>query len=533
MSEVAAFDELICEFYKVWFRYHPIAAIFAGVSGYEGLLAADGDDDVGALASWLSSLLVSLEELDYTALDQDRQLDMQLIFGAAMIEHRTLLECDWRHRDPAKYLPLRAMQELVVRQPEKFCEAMQGILAGTVDYLRSARGQLSELPEIVSTLWLADALETADAGVPWLKRLERELPQTRECCTDLGRLQALSNKAVKAIEDFREYLIKDLAPLAGGTAECGPELASRLLKHRHQLDLTEEDALQMARLTQAQTQQRVEQQGLTLERIREQIANETMLSGEARLQAYRDEAEQLRRFVQEQHLLQPPDQVLDFCVTDHCFTKCECGSYLRSETGGVFLIPDGKQLGGGESRASIRLRSLYGGWAGRHFLAWAGGVQAHSLVRQINLSAAFKRGWAHYMSHLLEERGYFSEEDMPQLSQRRLALAEQAVVDLEFHMGMISSMQALERLQALSDLPGWAESSLTALSRRPTDAFMALIGASLMDTTRQIVSREQPQLSLQAFHSQLLAHGAVSLPLVVKRVFGEEIWQQVTDEVLT
>ncbi len=533
MSEVAAFDELICEFYKVWFRYHPIAAIFAGVSGYEGLLAADGDDDVGALASWLSSLLVSLEELDYTALDPDRQLDMQLIFGAAMIEHRTLLECDWRHRDPAKYLPLRAMQELVVRQPEKFCEAMQGMLAGTADYLRSARGQLSELPEIVSTLWLADALETAEAGVPWLRRLERELPQTRECCSDLGRLQALSNKAIKAIEDFREYLIKDLAPLAGGTAECGPELASRLLKHRHQLDLTQEDALQMARLTQAQTQQRVEQQGLMLERIREQMANETMLSGAVRLQAYHDEAEQLRRFVQEQHLLQPPEQALDFCVTDHCFTKCECGSYLRSETGGVFLIPDGKQLEGGESRASIRLRSLYGGWAGRHFLAWAGGVQAHSLVRQINLSAAFKRGWAHYMSYLLEERGYFREEDMLQLSQRRLALAEQAVVDLEFHMGMIGSMQALERLQALSDLPGWAESSLTALSRRPTDAFMALIGASLMDTTRQIVLQKQPQLSMQAFHSQLLAHGAVSLPLVVKRVFGEEVWQQVTDEVLT
>jgi hypothetical protein len=234
----------------------------------------------------------------------------------------------------------------------------------------------------------------------------------------------------------------------------------------------------------------------------------------------------------DEQLLQPPEQELELRVTCHCFTKCECGSYLRSKTGGVFLIPDERQIGGGESLASIRMRSLYGGWAGRHFLAWAGGVEAHSLVRQINPSAAFKRGWAHYMSHLLEDRGYFGADDLVQLSQRRLALAEQAVVDLEYHMGQISSMQALQRLQALSEIPGWAESSLTALSHRPTDAFMALVGAAIIDTSRRIMLQQRPKLNLQAFHSELLAHGAVALPLVVQRVFGEEIWRQVTDEVL-
>ena len=106
------------------------------------------------------------------------------------------------------------------------------------------------------------------------------------------------------------------------------------------------------------------------------------------------------------------------------------------------------------------------------------------------------------------------------------------MVDLEFHLGLISSMQALERLRALSALPGWAESSLTALSRRPTDAYMALLGASLMDVARQIVLRSEEALSLQDYHAQLLAHGAVSLPLVVKRVYGEAVWQQAMDEVL-
>jgi hypothetical protein len=220
---------------------------------------------------------------------------------------------------------------------------------------------------------------------------------------------------------------------------------------------------------------------------------------------------------------------MEFQVTDSCFRQPDCGSYLRSEEGGIFLVPQDDQVGGVETLAAIRMRSLYGGWAGRHYLAWAGDVSAHSLIRQINPSAAFKRGWAHYMSRVLESRGYFSQEDRIALHQRRLALAEQAVVDLQFHAGEINSRQALERLKALSDIPCWAEVSLTAISRRPSDAFMALLGADLIELLAERMT-QQRSISLMEFHESLLAHGAVALPLVVKRAFGEEIWEESLEE---
>ncbi|MEJ2620052.1 MAG: hypothetical protein P8163_07260 [Candidatus Thiodiazotropha sp.] len=50
-SEASAFDELIADYYRVWFRFHPLAAVYASVSGYEGKLTVDGDDDNGALGS--------------------------------------------------------------------------------------------------------------------------------------------------------------------------------------------------------------------------------------------------------------------------------------------------------------------------------------------------------------------------------------------------------------------------------------------------------------------------------------------------
>jgi hypothetical protein len=529
MSEANEFDALISDFYRVWFRYHPVAAIYAGVAGYEGLVNPDGDDDVGALSHLLSNLLVSIKELDYHQLDADRQLDLQLIYGAAMIEHRILLEHDWRHRDPAKYLPLHTLQELVLRQPEGLCDALTGILEKTPNYMRDARGRLAELPGLVSTLWLADALEMADKGVPWLKRLGRDLPQTRECCSDKGSLQSLASQAAEAIEDYKVKLIQDLTPCASGTADCGPELLYWLLKHRDQLDLETDAALNYAQSRLQRVYSDLEQQGLTLQQLKHGTAEK--LSGKDRLQAYHQESARLRQFVEQESLLSLIEQPLEFRLTDNCFRQPDCGSYLRSETGGTFLVPHDDQVGGGESLSAIRMRILYGAWAGRHYLAWAGGVPAHSLIRQINPSAAFKRGWAHYMSRLLEARGFFDQTDRLALWQRRLALAEQAVVDLEFHVGRINSRQALERLKLLSDIPCWAEVSLTAISRRPTDAFMALLGAELIGSLADRLGRQQG-MSLKDFHEQLLATGPVALPLVVQRAFGCEHWQAAFNEVM-
>jgi len=530
MSEAGEFDALVSEFYRVWFRYHPVAAIYAGVPGYEGLLNPDGDDDVGALSHLLGNLLVGLKEIDYPALDPDRQLDLQLIYGAVMIEHRVLLEHDWRHRDPAKYLPLRMLQELVVRQPERLCDALIGILEKTPNYMRDARGRLVELPGLVSTLWLADALELAEKGVPWLKRLGRDLPQTRECCADKGRLQNLASQAAEAIEDYKLKLISDLAPSASGTGDCGRELLDWLLRHRDQLELPTDQALVYAQKRLQSVYAEVEQLGLTLQQLK--AGQGERLSGDGRLQAYHWEGARLKAFLAEQALLPLVDQPLEYRVTDSCFRQPDCGSYLRSEDGGVFLVPHDQQVGGGESLASIRMRTLYGAWAGRHYLAWAGGVPAHSLVRQINPSAAFKRGWAHYMSRVLEARGFFDEQDRLVLLQRRLALAEQAVVDLEYHAGEIDSRKALERLKTLTDIPCWAEVSLTAISRRPTDAFMALLGADLVEQLSRRQRERQPDLSLAAFHERLLAAGPVALPLVVQRAFGSEEWKETFEEVL-
>ena len=78
------------------------------------------------------------------------------------------------------------------------------------------------------------------------------------------------------------------------------------------------------------------------------------------------------------------------------------------------------------------------------------------------------------------------------------------MVDLQFHAGKINSRQALERLKVLSDIPCWAEVSLTAISRRPTDAFMALLGADLQAVFTRLLNKLEKMRELAGV---MMAHG--------------------------
>lgn len=147
MEQVARdFDALIEEFYEVWFRFHPVEALSAGVSGYEGGLPAVDDDENGALGVWLENSIVALEELDFNALDDDRKLDLELLFRACQDEHHALLEYDWRHRDPVGFLPIRFLHRLVLNPGADLHGILGSFLERVPEYLRHARGQLATFP---------------------------------------------------------------------------------------------------------------------------------------------------------------------------------------------------------------------------------------------------------------------------------------------------------------------------------------------------------------------------------------------------
>ena len=161
-DEAAAFDALAEEFFSVWFRYHPDVAAAAGVRGYEHLLPAQTDDELAALGAWLETLVVALEEIDYWLLDADRRIDLRLMFGAARVEHQELLERDWRHRDPLRFLPVAEIYHLTLQPPSHVREVLAVLLGAVPDYLRLALSHLRSMAELVSPVLVDAAIEEAE-----------------------------------------------------------------------------------------------------------------------------------------------------------------------------------------------------------------------------------------------------------------------------------------------------------------------------------------------------------------------------------
>ena len=230
MSDIAqTFDQLVADYYRAWFNFHPEAAVDVGVPGHEARLAPYDDAAMGALASLHEMLLCGLDELDEQALDAERRLDYRVLRGATVIEHHALLEQDWRHRDPVRFLPVNAIYQLTVRPVADLAAALSGRLAAIPDYLRGARTHLGEMPELIPPLWLNSALAEAQAGAEFIRTLP-QFPLVAQAFPNTARLTALVDEAARALVNFAHHLEVEIGPRAAGDFACGREHFERLLR---------------------------------------------------------------------------------------------------------------------------------------------------------------------------------------------------------------------------------------------------------------------------------------------------------------
>jgi uncharacterized protein (DUF885 family) len=523
MSEAAAFDALAREFFSVWFRFHPDAALQAGVGDFGNLLPAQSDDDHAALASWLETLIVALEELNYAALDGPRQIDLELMFSLARVEHRDLLEHDWRHRDPLRFLPLEEIHRLTLLRPQGMRDALASLLGGVPEHLRLAIAQLMPMAELVPPVLAVAASEQAEQGRTYLRELARSR-WLRNHCHGCAELESLAEQAGDALAGYAAALRRSILPRAAGAAGCGSAYLRFLLRHRHLLDIDPEACAPLleelgercdAELAQAgaPTQSAHAPQGAA---VRE-VVRDTCRSMAERLQA-----RQLVTLPQARLRIGggpvcplprtgPTDYVLD----------------LHSAEGRLYLA-DGNDCGAHPQPVDLRLRCLSQGWGGDHLFAFSGGMQARSVSRRLAAGATLADGWTLYLDARLFADGD-PDEWRAALRRRRHAI-NAAAVDLALHSGVIDARTASTRLQDAVTEAGagdGATSELARLVQHPGDALAAVLGWQLLEAARARYEAGPPPAAVRIFHDRLLSQGPIPLSLALRQVYGEAFWGQV------
>lgn len=537
MSERAAFDALIAEFYPVWFRYHPDVALALGVPGFENRLPAADDDDVSALGSWLENMVVTLGELDCSALDPDRLLDYRLLLEAVQVEYQELLLRDWRHLDPTRFLPVQEIFQLTLHPPEELRDILLNLLRTVPGYLRQARTRLVELPQLVAPQMVSVAMEEAEAGVDYLRALVNS-SWLRHQCYGCGEIQAVCDDAITAIEAYVDHLRENIAPKARGRLGCGAAHFRCLLERRHFVDIPAEglrtylEALYRDRFRlleeQAHAMGIAGEPGFVLAHLERRDA----YRGDQRLQIYREETNRLWDFVRRRGFITLPEQPFRIIERLACPRPGRCDSgYLQEadRRGGIFFISGQSDTGAGEPRSIIRSHCIRQGWLGAHQLNFGGGEQARGLPRRLAPAAAFATAWDLYIRQFLLGEGYWGDEDRLVQLLHQLKAMRLAILDLDLNLGRIEARRALERIGELEPDPSRALRHLVDLARHPGDALAGAVGWLLMHQAREVQQRDA-EFSIGEFHDRLLSQGPVPPALLIPHLFGDRVWQRVGEE---
>lgn len=536
------FDLLVQVYYRAWFRFHPERAVDVGVPGFASQLRPYGDDDIAALVCLNEKLLVALDGLDVPALEPDRRLDYQVLYGAALIEIHELRDADWRFHDPGRFLPLNALNQLLLRPVDGFAQALKARLCAIPGYLRGARAHLSKTPELIPIVWLDSAVHAAEAGAGFVRGLDKH-PKVRRSVGRVDSLRAWSEAAANALSDFARFLEKELAPRCEGDFACGRVHYERLLRYRHGLPVGAAELLGFGQRLFDQTSQALRARCRALRgdedcaALLAQIQRECPASDPV-LDGYRQSLKEAKAFVLAQDLVSiPPQQKLKVMKTpDYLRHQIPFAAYVKptstdpEQCGYYYVTPAATAPDvGKQSRLSIAQTSVHEAWPGHHLqcVTANGRYAARSLVRQLNASATLYEGWALYSEELMQARGFLAHEASPFLLLRdRLWRAQRVILDVQLHTGRQSLDLAVESMrESLGFSYSHSMGELSGYSAAPGEPMGYATGWALIRAAREHVEAEDANFTEKAFHDRLLASGSVALPWVIQRQFSDGLWQ--------
>jgi uncharacterized protein (DUF885 family) len=177
-------------------------------------------------------------------------------------------------------------------------------------------------------------------------------------------------------------------------------------------------------------------------------------------------------------------------------------------------------------------------WPGHHlqFVTANLNETARSLPRLLNPSATLYEGWALYCEQMMLEEGFSpSPEQEFIMLKDRLWRALRIMLDVELHCRELSIEDATQRMvDELGMHPQQAVADLMWYTRSPGIPMGYATGWELINALRDRQKATMGEsFSLKDFHDALLSGGSMALSLVIRRVFGDELWADVESKVFS
>ena len=544
---MASVDDLCRSYLDLKYHFDPAAASSAGLVSHDARFGRFDTETVREHLSALRSLAGAVEELESE--DLQAEIDRTALLG----EIRSSifrLEHERPHvRNPAWWLShvFQGLYTMLSRRngaaddgatAERAAAALER-LRQVPAFLDAARDTLDEPPSV----FVDTALGMLGGGGELVVQLVGVLdhgPAERR-----ADLQAAGGQALEALKRFGTALRDEIEPASDPHAfAVGEDQFSRRLHHEHALTSGAPELWRYGLHLQEETEAALAALAATMgarpwRELVEELRGDSP-EADALLPFYRAELDRAHAFVRERDLVSIPREPVDLVATPGFlvalvpFAAYEPPPIFLEQQTGRFYVTEPDPAAPAEARArqrrghcrhAIPAMVAHEAYPGHHLqLVTAQGLASE--VRRHVWTPVMVEGWALYCEQLMEEAGYYRDDEARLFRLVNLLWrAIRIVLDVGLHTRGMSPAEAVAYM--VEHLPierASAEAEVRRYCAYPTYQLCYAVGRRELLRLRDAY-RERAGASFRpkAFHDELLAYGG--LPVTLAR-WGMELGEE-------
>ena len=231
------FSALSEEFVEVVMKHHPVYATLVGIHDYDHALPNDSPDGFKERVKWLRDLELRLgASVPPGELSGEHRVDYEQLRSRIATMRADLEEIRIHSRNPAAY-PETALTGIFLLLARPFApleerkEAILARLLAVPDYLKAARANLQQVPDVYLTI----ASEVNLSAPGFVDEVVRTL--TKSFPGEAERIEHAGQRARVGFLQYQEFMDRDLDAKVGGTFAIGERWLNFKLEREHLLTM--------------------------------------------------------------------------------------------------------------------------------------------------------------------------------------------------------------------------------------------------------------------------------------------------------
>jgi uncharacterized protein (DUF885 family) len=534
---VASFDQIVDEYFDLYFRFHPSAGTLAGFHQYDSQLedysAKTREAEIQALRAFAPKLNQRLA----AAPSKDQTLDLEFLRNrvqGSLLELETIRP--WQ-KDPDPYAsgPAYALYLLVKRNYAPPEERLRSVIAREKQMpasLQAARQNLKNPPRIFTEI----ALEQLPGTISFVAN---DIPLAFANVKD-EKLQAdfreSTRSAVAVLRDYEIFLRKELLPLSNGDFRLGAEVFSKKLHYDELVDIPLSRLREIGYADLRRNQELLKKAAAQVDpskstrEVLDQIRKDHPPANQL-LQSFRDTLASLRAFIEQHKIVTIPSNLEPVVEETPPFARALTtaamdtpGPYETKAPGGIFQVtlPDAKtspeqaeQYLQGFSRSGLISTAIHEVYPG-HFEQYLWTLKIHSKVRQLLYCGTNGEGFAHYTEQMMLDEGY-SRDPKVRVGQLIDALLRDSryIAGLEMHTGNMT----VEQAKSFFVEEGYQVAPIAEVEARrgtsdPLYMVYTLGKLQILKLREDYRKQQGDKFTLQDFHDRFLGYGGLQIKLI-------------------